>query len=81
MADIFVIHIGDHLVNYALLSPLLITLKLVNDFKTLPFDLMLSDVHCGVYISMYCHPAEPAMPMHKLMIILCPLHCILFCPS
>ena len=22
---------------------------------------MLIDVHCGVYISMYCHPVEPAM--------------------
>ena len=23
---------------------------------------MLSDVHCGVYMSLYCYPVESAMP-------------------
>lgn len=41
-------------VDYALLSPLLFTL--VNDFKVLPFDPMLSDAHCGIHISLASHP-------------------------
>ena len=41
-------------VDYALLSPLLFTL--VNNFEILPFDPMISDVHCGIHISFSCHP-------------------------
>ena len=43
-------------VNYAVLSPLLFTV--VEDFKVLPFDPMMSDVHCGNFISLSCRPDE-----------------------
>ena len=43
-------------VDYAILSPLLFTL--VEDFKILPFDPMMSDVHCGIFISLSCRPDE-----------------------
>ena len=43
-------------VDYAVLSPLLFTL--IEDFKILPFDPMMSDVHCCIFISLSCRPDE-----------------------
>ena len=43
-------------VDYVVLSPLLFTL--VEDFKILPFDPMMSNVHCGIFISLSCRPDE-----------------------
>ena len=43
-------------VDYAVLSPLLFTL--VEGFKILPFDPMMSDAHCGIFISLSCRPDE-----------------------
>ena len=44
-------------VDYTILSSLLFS-TLVEDFKILPFDPMMSDVHCGIFISLSCHLDE-----------------------
>ena len=46
-------------VDYAILSPLLFTA--VKEFQILLFDPMLSDVHCGIHISLSCQPDNPTV--------------------
>ena len=43
-------------VDYAVLSPLLFTL--FEDFKILPFDPIMSGVHCVIFISLSCRLDE-----------------------
>ena len=42
------------MVDYAILSPLVFSM--VMEFRILPFDLLISDVHCGIHISLCCQP-------------------------
>ena len=45
---------GSTVVDYAILSPSVF--NMVNDFRILPFDPLLSDVHSGIHISLCCQP-------------------------
>ena len=45
---------GSTVVDYAILSPSVF--NMVNDFRILPFDPLLSDVHSGIHNSLCCQP-------------------------
>ena len=42
------------MVDYAILSPLVFSM--VKEFRILPFDPLISDVHCCIHISLCCQP-------------------------